>query len=194
MDKKDLFDEQVYEQARADEFIWQRARALEISRRRLVQLLAAGAGAATVGILPSRKTAKVAQAQTPEAVAQAKATEAIVKPARPDWFYKIKSNLEMRWETMYNRGYLVPNELFFVRNNNPTPRIDPATWKLEVYRDGVSRPMSFSYDEILTMSSVSVIRAIECAGNGRSFYKTAYGKEASGTQWKLGGSRHDLQI
>ena len=37
------------------------------------------------------------------------------------------------------------------------------------------------------MPSVSVIKAIECAGNGRSFYKAAYGKEASGTQWKLGG-------
>jgi DMSO/TMAO reductase YedYZ molybdopterin-dependent catalytic subunit len=36
------------------------------------------------------------------------------------------------------------------------------------------------------MPSVSVIRTIECAGNGRSFFEEAYGKKAQGTQWKLG--------
>ena len=116
MDEKDLLDERVYEQARADERIWESARALGLSRRRLVQLLAASAGAAAVGVVPSRRQMKAAQV-----------IEAIVKPGRSEWFYQIGSNLEMRWETMYNRGYLVPNELFFVRNNNPTPRLDPAT-------------------------------------------------------------------
>ena len=111
----------------------------------------------------------------------------MVKEIRPEWFFQVKNNLEMRWENMYNRGYLVPNELFFVRNNNPTPRIDPANYQLEIFGDGVSSPTSFSYDELLSMPSISVIRAVECAGNGRSFYKTAYGQEASGTQWKLGG-------
>jgi sulfane dehydrogenase subunit SoxC len=33
---------------------------------------------------------------------------------------------------------------------------------------------------------VSVIRYVECAGNGRSFFEAAYGKKADGTQWKLG--------
>ncbi|MDJ0691841.1 MAG: molybdopterin-dependent oxidoreductase [Xenococcaceae cyanobacterium MO_188.B32] len=93
----------------------------------------------------------------------------------------------MRWENMYNRGYFVPNELFFVRNNNPTPRIAPANYKLAIWGDGVSNPRSFTYDELLSLPSISVIKAIECAGNGRSFYQTAYGREASGTQWKLGG-------
>jgi len=37
------------------------------------------------------------------------------------------------------------------------------------------------------MPSVSVIRYVECAGNGRSFFAAAYGKKADGTQWKLGG-------
>ena len=55
MNRKDLLDEQVYQRTRVDHFIWQRARALEISRRRLVQLLAAGAGVATAGLFPSRK-------------------------------------------------------------------------------------------------------------------------------------------
>ena len=178
MNDKDLLNEKGYDRIRADEFISKRAKVLGISRRRLVQLLAAGASVATAGLLPKRKE---------EQVLAAKEIPPIVKEIRPEWFDQIKINLEMRWENMSNRGYLTPNKLFFVRNNNPTPRIDPATYKLEIFGDGVSNPRSFTYDEILNMPSISVIRAVECAGNGRSFYKTAYGKEASGTQWKLGG-------
>jgi hypothetical protein len=65
-------------------------------------------------------------------VAQAEETSPLVKEIRPDWFFQVETNLEMRWENMYNRGYLVPNELFFVRNNNPTPGIDPANYQLEI--------------------------------------------------------------
>ena len=190
MDNQDLRNEQVYDRTRADDLIRQQAKALGISRRKLVQLLTAGTSAATLGLLPSHQVRKVAQAQATKTiaqVAQAEETPPIVKEIRPDWFFQVKTNLEMRWENMYNRGYLVPNNLFFVRNNNPTPRIDPANYKLEIFGNGVSLPRSFSYDELLNMPSISVIRAVECTGNGRSFYKTAYGKEASGTQWKLGG-------
>ena len=180
MDNQDLLNEQVYDRTRANEFIAHRAKALGISRRRLVQLFASGASATAVNLLPSRHRKQVVQAQVAE-------TSPLVKEIRPDWFFQVKNNLEMRWENMYNRGYLVPNELFFVRNNNPTPRIDLANYQLEIFGDGVSSPTSFTYDELLSMPSISVIRAVECAGNGRSFYKTAYGQEASGTQWKLGG-------
>ena len=42
---------------------------------------------------------------------------------------------------MYHRGYIVPNELFFVRNNSPVvPHLEPATWRLHVGGSGVSRP------------------------------------------------------
>ena len=163
MDNKDLLNEQVYDSTRANEFIAHRAKALGISRRRLVQLFAAGASVKAVNLLPSLPRTQVAQAQVPE-------PSPLVKEIRPDWFFQVKNNLEMRWENMYNRGYLVPNELFFVRNNNPTPRIDPANYQLKIFGDGVSSPTSFSYDELLSMHSISVIRAVECAGNGRSFY------------------------
>ena len=195
MDNKDLLKEQIYKRTRANELIWQRAKALGISRRRLVQLLAAGTSAVGVGLIPSRRSKKVVQAQVIDnTFTQTEKTPPIIKEIRPDWFFQVKTNLEMRWENMYNRGYLVTNNLFFVRNNNPTPRIDPANYQLEILGDGVSNPRSFSYDEILSMSSISVIKAIECAGNGRSFYQTAYGQEASGTQWKLGGIGLDINV
>ena len=87
---------------------------------------------------------------------------------------------------MYGRGYLVPNDLFFVRNHTRTPRLDVATWRLQVEGAGVERPLELRYDDLLAMPSLSVIRSIECAGNGRSFFQAAYGKQAQGTQWKLG--------
>ena len=179
MRRKDLLKEQSYEQARVDQWLWTRAKTLGISRRRLIQIMSAGAGAATINLLPKHQKVKAAEDEIDP--------NAIVKEQRPEWFTQVGTNLETRWENMYKRGYVVPNELFFVRNNNPTPRIEPANWSLNVSGSGISNPISFSYDEITSMPSISVIKAIECAGNGRSFYKQAYGKEASGTQWQLGG-------
>jgi DMSO/TMAO reductase YedYZ molybdopterin-dependent catalytic subunit len=97
------------------------------------------------------------------------------------------SDLEMRWEGMYRRGFVVPNELFFVRNNSPVvPHIDPATWRLHVTGSGVLSPRSFTYDELLAMPSISVLRAIECAGNGRSGFEVSHGRKVPGTPWNLG--------
>ncbi len=149
-----------------------------VSRRHLLQFLARGTAAAAMARLVSSH---------PELVA-AQADTAIVKPAPPELFVRSDSNLEMRWEAMYHRGYLVPNELFFVRNNSPVvPRLEPATWRLHVGGSGVSRPRSFTYDDILSMPSMAVLRAIECAGNGRNFFQLSHGKKIPGTPWQLGG-------
>jgi len=163
-----LLTEHLDDQERADEFLWARAGIGRLPRRSFLQLLGAG----------------VVAARYPAAEAR----QAIIKPAPPELFVTSGSNLEMRWEAMYNRGYIVPNELFFVRNNSPrVPRLDPATWRLQLAGSGLSRPRSFTYDEILAMPSVSVIRAIECAGNGRNFFQVSHGKKIPGTPWDLGG-------
>jgi len=150
----------------------------EVSRRHLLRFLASGAAAAAMGRLVT---------SPPELIA-AQGDAAIVKPAPPELFLRSDSNLEMRWEAMYQRGYIVPNELFFVRNNSPVvPHLEPATWRLHVGGSGVSRPRSFTYDEILAMPSMAVFRAIECAGNGRNFFQVSHGKKIAGTPWQLGG-------
>jgi DMSO/TMAO reductase YedYZ molybdopterin-dependent catalytic subunit len=110
----------------------------------------------------------------------------VVKPTPKDLFYDFGGNKEMRWENMYERGYLVPNELFFVRNHTRTPLVEANKWRLKVEGSGVQKPMELTYSEILSMPSVSVIRYVECAGNGRSFFAAVHGKKADGTQWKLG--------
>jgi sulfane dehydrogenase subunit SoxC len=92
----------------------------------------------------------------------------------------------MRWEAMADEGYLTPNELFFIRNHAPTPLINPSTWNLRVEGPGVERALTLGYEEVLRMPSVTIVRALECAGNGRVFFKEQQGRRVTGTPWRLG--------
>lgn len=169
--------EHLYDRERAEELAWQRARIAGASRRQFLHVLAGGLGAAAAGLV-----------RFPPPLLAAQSDQAIVKAAPAELFIRTDSNLEMRWDALYRRGYLVPNELFFVRNNSPVvPRIDEATWSVSIEGSGVSRPRSFTYDELLAMPSTSVIRAIECAGNGRNLFEVSHGKKIPGTPWGLGG-------
>ncbi|MCI0412749.1 sulfite oxidase [bacterium] len=168
-------DELNYIRERVEEFAWQNTKRA-LTRRRFLHLLGWATAAASMPII------------APWKILNAENNPAILKPSPSDLFIQSGSNLEMRWEAMYSRGYIVPNELFFVRNNSPSvPSIDLKTWRLIVEGSGVSNPRSFRYDEILAMPSISVIRAIECAGNGRSLFELSHGKKIAGTPWKLGG-------
>ena len=174
MHRKDLLDEQIYDTERELEQASNEAER-ELSRREYFKLMAAGAAAAALSASLPRK----ASAQT---------DQAILKASPPEYFIRNGSNLEMRWDALYNRGYIVPTELFFVRNNSPVvPRIDPTKWKLQIEGSGVTRPLSVNYDELLSMPSISVIRTIECAGNGRNLFQASHGKKIEGTPWTLGG-------
>lgn len=175
MHRKDLLDEEIYDTERELELA-SRGRKQPMSRREYFRLLAAGSAAAAISnLMPAKVSAQ-------------QIDKAILKNAPDEYFIRNGSNLEMRWDAMYNRGYIVPTELFFVRNNSSTiPRIDKAVWQLKVDGNGVSRPMTFSYDDLLSMPSISVIRAIECAGNGRNMFQASHGKKIEGTPWNLGG-------
>ncbi len=167
--------EQDYQQARAAEYRWRLAKVLGLSRRRFLQVVGAGGALAALGV------SSVARGQ-----GQAPPPSLVAKPTPADLFYDFGGNKEMRWEAMYQRGYLTPNELFFIRNHTRTPRVDMATWRLKVEGTGVQRPLELTFDGLVALPSVSVIRYVECAGNGRSFFEGMHGKKAQGTQWKLG--------
>lgn len=175
MKHEQLANECDYQQARAEEHLWRSARELGVSRRRFLQIL--GAGGALVALRTSF---------SPQLFAQTAPPAPVLKPTPSELFYDFGSNKEMRWENLHQRGYLVPNDLFFVRNHTRTARIDAGTWRLKVEGSGVQRPLELTYDEIVALPSVSVTRYVECAGNGRSFFEAAHGKKAQGTQWKLG--------
>ena len=82
---------------------------------------------------------------------------------------------------MANRGYLVPESLFFVRNHAVSPIINPQAWRLRIEGDGINTPQELSYDDLLKLPAVTVTRYVECAGNGRSFFDTFMSRPAQGS-------------
>jgi sulfane dehydrogenase subunit SoxC len=175
MNNDQFKNESVYDQDRIERHLWQLERTTGLTRRQVLKLMAAGLGAAAAGGV------------IPVTMRQAWATcSGVVKPTPPDLFITLGTNREMRWEAMRARGYLVPKELFFVRNHTCTPHIDLDTWRLRIEGSGIQNPLELTYDDIVSMGAASETKFIECAGNGRSFFATQQGTPASGTQWKLG--------
>ena len=147
------------------------ARQHAVSRR---QFLAGSAAAAAA--LATRRDA-LAQAPVP-------AQKFHAKPVPADIFIDHGINQETRLETL--RGYLTPTSHFFIRHHATPPSLDTRTWRLRVEGNGVERPLELGFDDLLRLPSRSVISFVECAGNGRGFFKELMGKVASGTQWRLG--------
>jgi DMSO/TMAO reductase YedYZ molybdopterin-dependent catalytic subunit len=118
------------------------------------------------------------------AFAQAPAQKFHVKALPGEIFIDHGINQETRLETL--RGYLTPASHFFVRNHTATPVLDARTWRLRIEGNAVERPFELSFDELLRLPARSVTCFVECAGNGRGFFKDVMGKVASGTQWRQG--------
>jgi DMSO/TMAO reductase YedYZ molybdopterin-dependent catalytic subunit len=183
----DLTDEATYERVRTAQAA-SSGRAL--SRRGMLRLSAgAGLGAALGAAAASRPA--FADPATAPATAGATAT-GIVKPLPPELFIPQGTNAEMRWEAMRGQGHLTQVDRFFVRNHVATPLVDARTWRLKLWGTGLrgappeSRPVEFSYEDLLGMRAETITSFIECTGNGRSFYASQQGQEVSGTPWKLG--------
>ena len=143
-----------------------------MDRRRFLKTGAAGAA-----ILAARSETA---AQGPAA-----AQKFHVKPVPAELFIDHGINQETRLETL--RGYLTPASQFFVRSHAASPVLDLRTWRLRVEGNALDRSLELTFDDLLRLPSRSVICSIECAGNGRGFFKEFMGKVASGTQWRLGG-------
>jgi DMSO/TMAO reductase YedYZ molybdopterin-dependent catalytic subunit len=92
---------------------------------------------------------------------------------------KDPANLEMPFASL--KGFVTPNDLFYVRNHFAVPRLDPREWRLELAGE-VERPLRLSYDDLRKLPSATQITLLECAGNGRSFLEP----KAKGVQWGTG--------
>lgn len=112
----------------------------------------------------------------------------LVKPT-PDTLFSAPENGERaNVETRLSRlvGYLTPIDRFYVRNHGATPRIERDSWRLELEGDGLKQPATLDYDALCALPRVSLVRAVECAGNARSFFKSRFGHQAGGAQWRTG--------
>src|SRR4051794_29150172 len=62
---------------------------------------------------------------------------------------------------------VTPIGMHYLLTHYDVPRVDPATWTLEV--DGaVERPLSLSFDQVRSRTAVTEPVTCECAGNGRA--------------------------
>lgn len=168
--------ESIYDRDRFERLLHQRQKEAGCSRRDALRLLSLSlaAGAATLSGAPGRLFAQDAPPPS------------TVKPLPADKFRVLGTNAETLFEAFKGVGTLTPASLFFVRNHTYTPHIDVNTWRLTVSGSGVARPLSLSYNDLLKYRAVYAVKAIECAGNGRSFFATQQGQQTSGTQWRLG--------
>jgi DMSO/TMAO reductase YedYZ molybdopterin-dependent catalytic subunit len=78
-------------------------------------------------------------------------------------------------------GTVMSNAHFYVRNHFAVPALDMQRWRLRV-GGLVSRPLTWSLQDLLNLPSECLTVTLECAGNGRSFLKPA----VSGEQWGVG--------
>jgi sulfane dehydrogenase subunit SoxC len=67
-------------------------------------------------------------------------------------------------------GIITPADLHFERHHGGVPTIDPKKYSLLIH-GMVERPLVFSLDELKRFPGRSVIRFIECSGNGGRTYR-----------------------
>ncbi len=88
-------------------------------------------------------------------------------------------DLEMPIEAFIEE--ITPVEHFFVRCHTMIPQIKLPEWKLEV-TGLVDRPLSLTLPELKQFPRTELVSVLECAGNGRSFYRPY----VAGAQWRFG--------
>jgi DMSO/TMAO reductase YedYZ molybdopterin-dependent catalytic subunit len=170
-----VYAEDEYLDAREEELV----RRSGLTRRQLLRIglaMPVALGIARYGPPPSSARAAVRQAPP-----------AILKDLPPEWFVRLGTNAEMRWDTVRWLDYTIPNARFFVRNHTATPTIDMRSWRLRVFGSGVRREQTtFTYEQLRRLPSREVTAFVECAGNGRSFFGSQQRTPAPGSQWTLG--------
>ncbi|HTW32404.1 MAG TPA: sulfite oxidase [Candidatus Sulfotelmatobacter sp.] len=82
----------------------------------------------------------------------------------------------------YFNSWLTPIPHFFVRNHMHEPsELDAETWRLTI-RGEVEKPLTLKLNDLLKLPTHSVVNTLECAGNGRGFFRP----QVPGVQWGKG--------
>ncbi len=157
-----------------------------LNRRRFLQALSvAGAAAVLAACGDSGDLASPPADSAPVTDAAPQPPSAWFKDTTPFIVHDDGKSLEARLEHM--DALITPSRLFFVRNNSVSLEVDPDTWRLSIEGDGVTNPLSFSYDDIRKLPSRTLVCYLECAGNHRAMFGLVQGRQSTGTQWMTGG-------
>ena len=82
------------------------------------------------------------------------------------------------------RSWITANDVFFDRNQGQIPqeKIPLDRWSLAIEGE-VKKPLTFTFEQILSLPKAIVANTLECSGNSRSLLQ----KKASGNPWTIGG-------
>ena len=77
--------------------------------------------------------------------------------------------------------WLTPNDVFFVRQHLPRPRVNETSFRLTI-NGRVSREVALTAEDLRKLPQTSVTAVLECTGNGRAFFSP----RVAGVQWGRG--------
>jgi sulfite oxidase len=90
--------------------------------------------------------------------------------------------IDLESPVSYFDSWLTPVPHFFVRNHMFEPiSFDTAEWRLTISGE-VEQPLTLNFADLRKMEVRSVVNTLECAGNGRAFYRP----QLPGIQWGKG--------
>ena len=111
-------------------------------------------------------------AESPEESALRRKEKLIVHSPRP---------LDLETPPEMLDAWITPNARFFVRNHFYIPSLEAGRWRLAV--EGlVEKPLQIGLEELGRLPQVEQVVTMECAGNGRSFFRP----RMAGIQWRKG--------
>ncbi|MBC6458971.1 molybdopterin-dependent oxidoreductase [Actinomadura sp. HBU206391] len=157
------------------------------SRRRFLVASAAGtAGTFVLAGTPAGAVMTVGQPSTK--------TNLVVQPTPSMYFISRGSgSIEMKWGPVREYGDTVPSDRFYIHNRARSPRIDRRTWRLKLTGDAITRPRSFTYEDLLALPQVTLRRTLDCGANCAAFFPRLPPSGSDGqwlpvgwTQWHFG--------
>ena len=90
-------------------------------------------------------------------------------------------NAETPKDSIMN-NWITPNELWYIRNHHPVPKINIKDYKLNIFNQ--NNNYSLSFDDLKKLKQKKVITTIQCGGNRRGGLNKV--DKTSGTPWSYG--------
>jgi len=121
-------------------------------------------------------------------------TRLVVQPTPAQHFIsRGGGSMEMKWGPVREYGETIPSDRFYIHNRARPPHIDRRTWRLKLTGDALTRPRSFTYEDLLALPRVTLHRTLDCGANCAAFFPRLPPSRADDrwlpvgwTQWHFG--------
>lgn len=111
----------------------------------------------------------------------ARAQELVTIPGKRPMLLHNDRPEDLETPASYFTTWLTPNDVFFVRQHLPRPKIEESTFRLTL-NGRVSKPLELTAAELRKLPQYTVPATLECTGDGRGFFRP----RVPGIQWGRG--------